>query len=71
MEEITLEVSNLLTFTKAAEMLGVSRPTIYNLVNRQELHPVAIGRNRYLLRHEVERLKREINNQATESGPAA
>ncbi|MBA7481026.1 hypothetical protein ES707_16494 [subsurface metagenome] len=66
MEEITLEVSNLLTFTKAAEMLGVSRPTVYNFVNRQQLHPVTIGRNRYLLRHEVERLKQEINNQATE-----
>ncbi|MBA7706539.1 hypothetical protein ES703_115393 [subsurface metagenome] len=66
MEEITLEVSNLLTFTKAAGMLGVSRPTVYNLVNRQQLHPVTIGRNRYLLHHEVERLKQEINNQATE-----
>ena len=66
MEEITLEVNNLLTFTRAAEMLSVSRPTVYNLVNKNQLHPVVIGRNRYLLRHEVERLKRDMNEEAAE-----
>ncbi len=71
MEEITLEVSNLLNFTKAAEMLGVSRPTVYNLINRHQLHPILIGHNRYLLRDEVERIKREINEQATGSAPVA
>jgi len=59
MERIALEVSNLLTLTDAAKMLGVSRPTVYNLIQRHELHPVVIGNNRYLLRNEVKRLRDE------------
>ena len=56
MEKLTLEVSNLLSFSAAAKMLGVSRPTIYNMITRNELHPVSIGSNRYLLLSEIERL---------------
>lgn len=57
MEEITLAVENLVTFTEAASMLAVTRATVYNLVRRNKLHPVVIGRNRYLLRNELDSLR--------------
>lgn len=56
MDELTIKTSNLLTFSEAARILKISRPTLYNLVAKVQLHPVLIGRNRYLLRSEVERL---------------
>lgn len=61
MSEITLEVANLFNFSQAATLLGVSRPTIYELIKKQKLHPISIGRNRYLFRDEVERLGQERN----------
>ncbi len=57
--KITITTQDLLTFTNAATILQVTRQTIYNMLERQELHPVVIGRNRYLLRSEVKRLKEE------------
>ena len=62
MAEITLNVQNLIGFTQAAKILRVSRATIYNLVARNKLHPVAIGRNRYLLYEELESLKANYGN---------
>jgi len=59
MAEFTISTSDLLTFAEAAILLGVSRPTIYNMVAKLELHPLTIGKNRYLMRLEVERLKNE------------
>jgi excisionase family DNA binding protein len=59
MVELTLNVENLVTFTKGAQLLGVSRPTIYNLIAKYKLHPIAIGSNRYLLRDELEFLKEQ------------
>uniref|UniRef100_A0A6M3XYP0 Putative DNA binding, helix-turn-helix domain containing protein n=1 Tax=viral metagenome TaxID=1070528 RepID=A0A6M3XYP0_9ZZZZ len=56
MARVNLEVKNLITFAEAAKMLKVSRPTVYNLVEKAKLHPVMIGNNRYLLRNEVEQL---------------
>lgn len=58
MERITISTPDLVSFTEAARMLNVSRPTIYNLIKRYELHPIEIGHNRYLLRLEIERLQR-------------
>ena len=51
---ITIKTKDLLTFTEAAFILKVSRPTLYSWIKKQRLHPVLIGRNRYLLREEVE-----------------
>lgn len=59
MERITISTPDLVSFTEAARQLKVSRPTIYNMIARNELHPITIGANRYLLRNEVERLKDE------------
>ena len=56
MSELTINTSDLLTLSEAAEILKVSRPTVYNLIEKYQLHPVLIGRNRYLLRSEVEAL---------------
>lgn len=57
MLELTINTPDLLTLSEAAKILSVSRPTIYNLIAKNHLHPVVIGRNRYLLRSEVEGLK--------------
>lgn len=56
MSELTIKTNDLVTFTEAAQLLRVSRPTIYNMVVKEQLHPVIIGRNRYLLRTEIEGL---------------
>ena len=63
MTELTLKIENLVTFTEASRRLGVSRSTVYNMVVRYKLHPVAIGRNRYLLSNEVELLKVRLQNK--------
>ena len=57
MDELTIKTGDLFTFSESAKILGVSRPTLYNLVVRKDLHPVLIGNNRYLLRTEVEKLR--------------
>ena len=56
MSDLSIKTNDLVTFTEAAGMLEVSRPTVYNLVVKEKLHPVIIGRNRYLLKSEVEGL---------------
>ena len=58
MSEIKLKVSNLLSYPEAAKMLGVSRVTIYAMVKRGELHPFRISNRQYLLKEEIERLKK-------------
>lgn len=56
MARLSLNTNDLVTCNEAAKIIGVSRPTIYNMILRFRLHPVMIGRNRYLLRSEVEAL---------------
>ena len=56
-EDSTNQMDDLVNFTEAATILGVSRPTIYNLVAREKLTPIDIAHNRYLNREEVEQLK--------------
>ena len=63
MTELTLKIENLVTFTEAARRLGVSRSTVYNMVARYKLHPVAIGHNRYLLSNELEFLRVRLQNK--------
>lgn len=55
MTELTIKTEDLITFSAAAKILRVSRPTVYNMVVKELLHTVVIGNNRYLLRNEVER----------------
>ena len=46
--------NNYVNLSQAAEILGVSRPTIYKMIERGELHPVLIATRQYLKRDEVE-----------------
>ena len=63
MSEIKLQLSNLLNYSQAARMLGVTRVTIYAMIERGNLHPVAIADRRYLFKEEVERLVNEKSSQ--------
>ncbi len=63
MEEITIRTPDVLTFTEAAKILGISRPTIYNLIKKHTLHTVTFGKNRYLLTNEVEKLREEVKDE--------
>lgn len=44
---------------EAAEMIGVSKPTIYRLIRRQELRPIRSIRHLRIPTQEVERFIRE------------
>ena len=65
--------NDLLSFDEAAAWLGVSRQTIYAIVNeRHELRPAeerVIGkqRRRYFRRGDVEALRRKREGQTTEN----
>ena len=56
-ETITLEIPNLVSYGEAAKILGVSRQTIYNWERAGQVHLVKVGKIRFLLRDEVERVK--------------
>jgi excisionase family DNA binding protein len=49
--------NNLINISQAAELLSVSRPTIYAMIERGELHPIQIADRQYLKREEVESKK--------------
>ena len=57
MPEIKLQTEDLTSFSEAARLLNITRPTIYAMIERGELHPLAIADRRYLLKEEVERIK--------------
>lgn len=59
MPEIKLQTDDLISFSEAARLLGVTRATVYAMIDRDELHPLAIADRRYLLREEVERAVNE------------
>ena len=44
-----------LTVTEAAELLGVSRPTVYQLINREDFPSFRIGARRLISRSGLER----------------
>ncbi len=58
--DLTIRTDNLITTEEAAEILGVSRPTVYNYIIRYNLHPLVLSRNRYLFRSEIESLKARL-----------
>lgn len=61
MVKITLEATELLSYTEATQILGISRPTIYNMVADGRLHIVSISRSKFLLRSEVIFLKSQLH----------
>ena len=48
-----------MNFSEAARILGVTRVTVYAMIRRGELHPLAIADRRYLLKTEVEALRND------------
>ena len=48
----------LINLSQAAKILGVSYPTVFALMYRGELYPVRIADRQYLVKEEVEDLKR-------------
>lgn len=55
MARITLNTDELITYSEAAKLAGLARPSLYNRIADGRLHPVRIGeRENYLVRYEVE-----------------
>ena len=52
------KLDDLINLSQAAELLSVSYPTVFALMDRGELEPVRIATRRYLVRAEVEELRR-------------
>lgn len=56
---VKFDTKDLISYAEAARILKVSRPSIYNYIKRYGLHPVEIGGNQYLLKKEIEQVKKE------------
>ena len=52
----------LINLSQAAELLSVSYPTVFAMMDRGELTPVRIADRQYLVKGAVEELKRRRNN---------
>ena len=55
----------ILNATQAAKALGVSRPTLYEILNRGEIRSFYLGRNRMIA---VESLKAWVAEQVQKAG---
>ncbi len=61
--ELVVRTQDLINISQAAIQLGVSRPTVYNFVRRNQLHPLIIGGRKYLFRNEVSSLESFLWNK--------
>jgi excisionase family DNA binding protein len=61
-----IELQDFVNQTRAAEILGVTRMTIWNWIKEGKLQVVIVAGLRMIPQSEVERVKREIKEQATE-----
>lgn len=59
MTEIRLRVENLMDYSDAAKFLGVTRQTVHTWIKQGKFTPIEIGDRRYLLRLQVEKIKKE------------
>jgi len=55
---MTYDPDDLINLTQAAELLSVSYPTIFALMGRGDLVAVRIADRQYLVKDDVEELKR-------------
>lgn len=65
--EVTVQtVPEILTTSAAADLLGVSRPTVMKFIQSGKLEPIMVGTHHRLRHADVEtlRAKREINRRA-------
>ena len=54
---IAYKPEDLINLSQAAEILGVSYPTVFALIDRGELEPVKIADRQYLVKGDVEMLR--------------
>jgi len=59
-----IELHDYVTQTRAAELLGVTRMTLYNWLRDGKLQAVIVAGFRMIPQSEVDRLKKEINETA-------
>jgi predicted DNA-binding transcriptional regulator AlpA len=66
---IEYKAEDLINLSQAATILGVSYPTIFAIIERGELVPIRIADRKYLVKAEVEDLKkrREASRQGEKS----
>ena len=62
-----IELHDFVNQTRAAEILGVSRMTLWQWIKDGKIQAVIVGGLRMIPQSEVERLTREINEQAAGS----
>lgn len=60
----TIELHDFVNQKRAAEILGVSRMTIWQWIKDGKIQAVIVAGLRMIPQSEVERLKREINEEA-------
>ena len=65
-----IELNDFVNQTRAAEILGVARMTIWQWLKEGKIQAVIVGGLRMIPRSEIERIKREVKEQAT-GEPAA
>ncbi len=74
MERVTIDVKDILSPSKAAEYLGVSRMTLWRWVKEGKIAPLMLDHTYFHIRelNRVKALKEEENRKAAESPiPAA
>ncbi len=64
--EIRVTTEDLVSVAKAAEALGRPRLTIYRWIEKGKIHGIRLGGILFIPKSEVERLKKEKNNQVAE-----
>jgi len=62
-----IELHDFVNQTRAAELLGISRMTLWQWIKDGKIQAVIVGGLRMIPQSEVARLKREINEQAAEA----
>jgi len=64
MEDLTMyKPDELINLSQAAELLDVSYPTVFALMQRGDLRPVKIADRQFLLMEKVEELKRRRSGE--------
>ena len=59
MPEIRINLDTILSYKQAAEILHITRPAIYWMVSKGKLRSIEIGGKRFIMREDVEKLKKE------------
>ncbi len=65
MVKIIIDMPDLYDTNEAARELGIGYATVYRWIKAGKLIPVRVDKRTLIPKSEVERLKREINDQAT------